>query len=139
MSTTQTLSFREKWAKMSPKVIFCCFSLLVGDALFGYDTGSFGGILGNPVGHIQLVQSEIGLTTQGFINNFGTPNAAGKYQFSSTQTSLVSSLAFIGKFIGCAIAGTIIERWGHRKSFAFLSILSYCGVIGESSDGDSRS
>ena len=46
---TKELTFRQKWAKMSPKVIFCCFSLLVGDALFGYDTGSFGGILGNPV------------------------------------------------------------------------------------------
>jgi hypothetical protein len=34
---------------MTPLLAFSCFCLLVGDMLFGYDTGSFGGILANPV------------------------------------------------------------------------------------------
>lgn len=37
------------WAVVTPLLIFSCFSLLVGDMLFGYDTASFGGILANPV------------------------------------------------------------------------------------------
>lgn len=34
---------------ISLMLVFSCFSLLVGDMLFGYDTGSFGGILANSV------------------------------------------------------------------------------------------
>lgn len=34
---------------MTPLLVFSSFCLLVGDMLFGYDTGSYGGILVNPV------------------------------------------------------------------------------------------
>ena len=67
---------------------------------------------------------------QGFINSFGKLNeTTGKYGFDSLTTSLLSSLAFIGKFIGCATAGSFIERFGHRACFYFLSILSLVGII----------
>lgn len=38
------------WSKVTPLLLFSCFCLLVGDVLFGYDTGSFSGILANTVG-----------------------------------------------------------------------------------------
>jgi hypothetical protein len=34
---------------MTPMLAFSCFCLLVGDMSYGFDTNSFGGILGNPV------------------------------------------------------------------------------------------
>lgn len=44
-----TSNFSAAWAKTTPLLIFSCFCLLTGDVLFGYDTGSYGGILANPV------------------------------------------------------------------------------------------
>ncbi|OJJ07360.1 hypothetical protein ASPVEDRAFT_56765 [Aspergillus versicolor CBS 583.65] len=80
----------------TPMLLFSCFCLLTGDMLFGFDTGSFGGILGNP----------------GFINQFGSYNADTQaYEIDSLNTSLLSSLAFIGKFIGCFSAGPMIEKY----------------------------
>ncbi|KAI5460119.1 putative sugar transporter [Mariannaea sp. PMI_226] len=39
---------RSAWSMATPMLLFSCFCLLTGDMLFGYDTGSFGGILANP-------------------------------------------------------------------------------------------
>ena len=44
----------------------------------------------------------------------------------------MSSLAFIGKFIGCFAAGSLIERYGHRIVFWILSVISIVGVISKS-------
>ncbi|KAJ3461155.1 hypothetical protein MRS44_009708 [Fusarium solani] len=89
--------------------------------LFGFDTGSFGGILANP----------------GFINQFGKYNAeTGKYAFDPTHTSIMSSIPFIGKFLGCFIAGPAIERYGHRMVFVILSVISFIGVIMEITAAD---
>ncbi|KAJ5111378.1 hypothetical protein N7532_001913 [Penicillium argentinense] len=102
------------WDMVTPMLLFSCFCLLVGDVLFGYDTGSFGGILANP----------------GFINQFGQYSSiTQEYSIDSLHTSLLSSLAFIGKFIGCLVAGPVIERFGHRVVFYALSIISIIGVI----------
>ncbi|KAJ9635683.1 uncharacterized protein PV06_08844 [Exophiala oligosperma] len=105
---------RSAWAMVTPMLLYSCFCLLVGDFLFGYDTASFGGILGNP----------------GFVRQFGTYHASkDKYAFDSLHTSLLSSLAFIGKFIGCIAAGPLIERYGHRVVFYILSVISTIGII----------
>ncbi|KAL4985722.1 general substrate transporter [Aspergillus falconensis] len=105
----------------TPMLLFSCFCLLTGDMLFGYDTGSFGGILGNP----------------GFINQFGTYDPEAQvYTIESLRTSLVSSLAFIGKFIGCLFAGPAIEKYGHRVVFQGLSMISIIGVIIEITAAD---
>ncbi|OAA61970.1 Sugar/inositol transporter [Niveomyces insectorum RCEF 264] len=116
------------FAKMTPMLIFSCFCLLTGDMLFGYDTASFGGILANP----------------GFVNQFGSYNpATHKYAFTSIHTSMLSSMPFIGKFIGCLAAGPAIERVGHRLVFFGLAVVSVIGVIIEitasgSSNGSGR-
>jgi MFS family permease len=52
-----------------------------------------------------------------------------KYAIDSLHTSLLSSLAFIGKFLGCFFAGPAIERFGHRIVFQALSVISIIGVI----------
>ncbi|KAL2795192.1 general substrate transporter [Aspergillus keveii] len=112
---------RSAWSMATPMLLFSCFCLLTGDMLFGYDTGSFGGILGNP----------------GFINQFGTYNPeTQKYAIDSLHTSLLSSLAFIGKFLGCFFAGPAIERFGHRIVFQALSVISIIGVIIEITAAD---
>ena len=41
----------------------------------------------------------------------------------------MSSLPFIGKFIGCLAAGPAIEKFGHRVVFFALSIVSFIGII----------
>ncbi|EED16095.1 sugar transporter, putative [Talaromyces stipitatus ATCC 10500] len=98
---------------MSPMLLFSCFCLLVGDMLFGYDTSSFGGILANP----------------GFVRQFGQYHPKTKtYAIDSLHTSLLSSLAFIGKFIGCLSAGPAIERFGIASCF-LVSQLSRLWVL----------
>ncbi|KAL1406152.1 hypothetical protein Q8F55_007836 [Vanrija albida] len=97
---------------MTPVLAFSCFALLVGDLLFGYDAASFGGLLANP----------------GFINQFGVLGDKG-YAMTPLRTSLASSLAFVGKLIGCLSSGLLIERLGHRKVFVLLSVVSIVGVI----------
>ncbi|KAH8880772.1 putative sugar transporter [Thozetella sp. PMI_491] len=104
---------RSSWSMMTPMLFFSSFCLLVGDMLFGYDTGSFGGILANP----------------GFVRQFGTYNSkTNAYAFDSLHTSLLSSLAFIGKFVGCLVAGPAIERLGHRVVFFALAAISIIGI-----------
>ncbi|KAL4783595.1 general substrate transporter [Aspergillus varians] len=112
---------RSSWSMVTPMLLFSCFCLLTGDMLFGFDTGSFGGILGNP----------------GFVGQFGTYHPqTKKYTVDSLHTSLLSSLAFIGKFIGCLTAGPAIEKYGHRVVFYTLSIISIVGVIVEITAAD---
>ncbi|KAJ5983457.1 hypothetical protein N7481_005556 [Penicillium waksmanii] len=115
---TTLRSFRSMAA---PMLLFSCFCLLTGDMLFGFDTGSFGGILGNP----------------GFVNQFGTYQPETQtYKISSLNTSLLSSLAFIGKFFGCLAAGPAIEKYGHRMVLYALSVISIIGVIVEITAAD---
>ncbi|KAL4925284.1 sugar porter family MFS transporter [Aspergillus undulatus] len=112
---------RLAWSMVTPMLLFSCFCLLTGDMVFGYDTGSFGGILGNP----------------GFVNQFGTYDPQTEsYAIDPLHTSLLSSLAFIGKFVGCFVAGPAIERHGHRMVFYALSIVSLIGVIIEITAAD---
>ncbi|CAG1965224.1 unnamed protein product [Fusarium graminearum] len=112
---------RSAWGSISPLLIFPCSCLLVGDMLFGFDTSSFGGILANP----------------GFINQFGSYHAdTDKYAFTSSDTSIISSIPFIGKFLGCLFAGPAIEKFGHRIVFILLSIVSFIGVILEITAAD---
>ncbi|KAI0147262.1 putative sugar transporter [Xylariaceae sp. FL1272] len=107
---------------LTPLLLFSCFSLLIGDLAFGFDTGNFGGILGNP----------------GFIKEFGTydPQTA-EYAFSTLRTSLSTSLALIGKFIGCIVAGPAIEKFGHRIVFFVLCGVAFIGIILEISSAGS--
>ncbi|KAF9879040.1 hypothetical protein CkaCkLH20_03273 [Colletotrichum karsti] len=112
---------RSPWSVVTPMLLYSSFCLLVGDMLYGYDTGSFGGVLAN----------------QGFIRQFGTYNPHTEaYTFDSLRTSLISSLAFIGKFIGCFVAAPAIERLGHRNVFYLLSVVSVIGVILEITAAD---
>lgn len=72
------------------------------------------------------------MTLQGFIRQFGNYHPdTDIYAFDTTQTSLLSSLAFIGKFLGCLFAGPAIERFGHRNIFFGLSAISFIGIISE--------
>lgn len=72
--------------------------------------------------------SEAVLTRQGFINQFGVLGSKG-YAMTSLRASLMSSLAFVGKLIGCLLSGPLIECLGHRKVFVVLSALSIIGVV----------
>jgi MFS family permease len=72
------------------------------------------------------------MSAQGFVNQFGTYSSkTGRYAIDSLHTSLLTSLAFIGKFAGCLLAGPAIEKYGHRTVFFGLSIISVIGIISE--------
>lgn len=67
------------------------------------------------------------------MNQFGTYSSKlRKYSIDSLHTSLLTALAFIGKFAGCLFAGPAIEKYGHRTVFFGLSVVSIVGVISES-------
>ncbi|KAJ4357760.1 uncharacterized protein N0V89_002336 [Didymosphaeria variabile] len=90
--------------------------------LVGYDTGRYGGILANP----------------GFLRQFGSYHPAKKTDaLDSLHTSLLSSLAFIGKLFGCFMSGPAIERFGHRIVFYGLSVISVIGIIIEATAANS--
>ncbi|EYB25407.1 hypothetical protein FG05_30439 [Fusarium graminearum] len=59
-----------------------------------------------------------------------------KYAFTSSDTSIISSIPFIGKFLGCLFAGRAIENFGHRIVFILLSVISFIGVILEITAAD---
>ncbi|KAH8896670.1 general substrate transporter [Thozetella sp. PMI_491] len=110
---------RSAWSMVTPMLLFSSFCLLVGDMLFGYDTASFGGVLANP----------------GFIAQFGSYDPTTKTRaFDSLHTSLLTSLAFIGKFLGCFIAGPMIEKFGHRIVFFIIAAVSAVGITAADTD-----
>ncbi|GAA5918674.1 hypothetical protein JCM6882_004184 [Rhodosporidiobolus microsporus] len=118
MAATSLADFFDRFRFFTPVLLLSCLSLTFGDMLFGYDTSSFGGLQANA----------------GFIRRFGQLDN-GVYAFTATTRALLTSLAFIGKFIGCAVSGMVIERIGHRWTFVALSAVSYGGITIEMTAG----
>ncbi|KAI1342880.1 general substrate transporter [Xylariaceae sp. FL0016] len=84
---------------------FCAFN-------YGYDVGTFGGV--------QAMQS--------FASKFGKCNADGVCALPGWQSSVMTSTPFLGKAIGCMVAGGIAERWGRKAAILALCTTSFVGV-----------
>lgn len=77
---------------------------------FGYDVGTFGGV--------QAMES--------FGRKFGKyDEAAGRYALPGYLSSIMTATPFLGKAVGCVVAGWIAEKWGRRACILVLCIVSF--------------
>lgn len=83
------------------------------------DTGSFGSLQALPA----------------FLQRFGEVNAKGTYVLPAARKSMMNSLPWIGKIIGCFGAEHIIQKLGYRKTMyiaaaiQIVAIISKCAAI----------
>ncbi|OJJ00793.1 hypothetical protein ASPVEDRAFT_149709 [Aspergillus versicolor CBS 583.65] len=98
---------------LNPYLLFCIVVYLFGALLFGIDTGSFGSLQALP----------------SFLLQFGTQNEAGEYELPTQRKSLMNSIPWIGKFVGCFLVEPLIERVGYRKSIIVTSVVQIVALI----------
>ncbi|KIW52225.1 hypothetical protein PV05_07884 [Exophiala xenobiotica] len=81
---------------------------------FGYDVGNFGAVQG----------------MQSFGKRFGECNdTTGTCALPAWLSSLMTSLPFLGKAMGAIACGPIAERFGRKTAVLVLAILSFIGVL----------
>lgn len=103
---------------MTPQLFACCFITALLNMLFGFDISSFAGVQNIPA----------------FQRQFGEPiGEGGKYALSASRASFMSSIGFVGKFIGTLSAPVFIENLGHQLTMRILCLLGIIGVMVECS------
>ncbi|KAK5221948.1 hypothetical protein LTR72_006204 [Exophiala xenobiotica] len=81
---------------------------------FGYDVGNFGAVQG----------------MQSFGKRFGEcDDTTGTCALPAWLSSLMTSLPFLGKAMGAIACGPIAERFGRKAAVLVLAILSFVGVL----------
>jgi len=97
----------------APAIIIGVF-VAFGGILFGYDTGTIGGILAMDY----------------FKDNFATQrNAEGLWDFTSSQTSLIVSMLSLGTFFGALTVGPLADITGRRMGLIYACIIFTGGVV----------
>ncbi|KAH8652178.1 general substrate transporter [Xylariales sp. PMI_506] len=113
-SSPESLSIRQRLSSFNWMLVFLTFYMSSCAFNFGYDVGNFSGV--------QAMQS--------FGRKFGVCNeATGKCALPAWLSSLMTSLPFLGKALGAMSCGWIAERYGRRLSVLGLVILSFIGVL----------
>ncbi|CAK7199486.1 hypothetical protein SEUCBS139899_002166 [Sporothrix eucalyptigena] len=103
----------ENFKSLNGYLVFCILVYLQGALLFGIDTGSFGSLQALP----------------SFLRQFGVKNAAGTYALPTKRQSLMNSIPWIGKFVGCFTVEPLIERVGYRNSIIVAAIVQIVALI----------
>ncbi|KAJ5113707.1 hypothetical protein N7456_002241 [Penicillium angulare] len=98
---------------LSPYLIFCILVYLQGALLFGIDTGSFGSLQALP----------------SFLRQFGVKNAKGDYALPTERQSIMNSVPWVGKLVGCFMIEPLIERVGYRNSLIISSFVQIVSLI----------
>jgi SP family sugar:H+ symporter-like MFS transporter len=96
-----------------PAILMGAF-VAFGGILFGYDTGTIGGILAMDY----------------WVNIFATDtNAAGHKYINSSQQALIVSILSVGTFVGALIAAPIGDRIGRRWGILVACFVFNAGVV----------
>ncbi|GLA55823.1 hypothetical protein AnigIFM63604_002907 [Aspergillus niger] len=77
------------------------------------DTGSFGSLQELP----------------SFLRRFGSQDEEGEYELPTQRKSLMNSIPWIGKLVGCFLAEPLIERTGYRKAIIVTSVVQVIALI----------
>lgn len=80
------------------------------------DTGSFGSLQALP----------------SFLRRFGVETAPGTFALPASRQSMMNSLPWIGKIIGCLGGEGVIERLGFKRSMYLVSVIQVVGVTSKS-------
>ncbi|KAF8591041.1 general substrate transporter [Ramaria rubella] len=84
------------------------------DEVAAYDIISFNGVQAIPA----------------FARQFGDFDPTlGRYALPASRSSLLTSVAFVGKFLGTLSAGSCTERYGHRAGLTLLSLSTIIGAV----------
>ncbi|KAI3599979.1 sugar transporter [Moniliophthora roreri] len=101
-------------SKMTPRLFAITAFMALGNIIYGYDTASFGGVQAIPA----------------FGRQFGEfDRTLNRYALPARTSSLLTSLAFLGKFIGTLFIGPLTERYGHRTGMFVLCAVTIVGTI----------
>lgn len=110
---TSQLSYTNRFRLFTPKTAFLAIYLSLAALNFGYDVGIFSGV--------QAMSP--------FRRRFGELNEkTGKWALASYMQSIMNSLPFFGKLIGCWTCGWVAERFGRRVAMLTLALISLVGV-----------
>ncbi|KAI5464230.1 general substrate transporter [Mariannaea sp. PMI_226] len=108
------LSVGQRLKQLNATLAFLMFYMAACAFNFGYDVGNFGGVQG----------------MQSFTKKFGEYNEKiGIYALPPWLSSLMTSLPFFGKALGAISCGWVAKRWGRRMAIICLVVLSYIGVL----------
>ena len=78
------------------------------------DTGSFGSLQALP----------------SFLRRFGEKNATtGEYALPTKRQSIMNSIPWIGKIVGCLVIEPLIDRIGYRNSMAVTAAVQIVALI----------
>lgn len=77
------------------------------------DTGSFGSLQALP----------------SFLRDFGVEDADGEFSMPAIRRSLMNSLPWIGKILGCGFSDTFIEHLGYKKTMYAAAVVQIIGVV----------
>lgn len=77
------------------------------------DTGSFGSLQALP----------------SFLSQFGVRNAHGVYELPTERKSVMNSVPWIGKIVGCFLVEPLIDRVGYRKSIIVTAVIQIVSLV----------
>ncbi|KAK7054677.1 hypothetical protein VNI00_003140 [Paramarasmius palmivorus] len=99
---------------MTPRLFAITAFMALGNIIYGYDTASFGGVQAIPA----------------FGKQFGEFDPTlNRYALSAYLSSLLTSLAFLGKLVGTIIIGPLTEHYGHKTGMLVLCAVTIIGTI----------
>ncbi|KAH8901337.1 general substrate transporter [Thozetella sp. PMI_491] len=104
---------RSDWKSVTPYMLYCCLMFNAGNVLFGIDVASFGSLQ----------------TLPSFLRQFGELQENGNYALSTSRKSIMNSVNWTGKLVGCAIFEPMIERLGFKKTVYVLASIQIVAVI----------
>ncbi len=105
------------WTKrqlFSPTLVMVMLLVSLCSFNFGYDTAIFGSIQG--------------MTS--FTTEFGTfDHTQGTFRLPSWLSSVMNSVPFLGKLVGCLMSGPLMERYGRKAGLYAICVISIIGSI----------
>jgi len=109
IGSTAPINAKSKWAGIM-MTMFAAF----GGMLFGYDTGTIGGLQ----------------VTKDWLRTFGSPDSTAKlgYSITTSQQSLVVSILSVGTFFGALLGAPIGDYVGRKNGLLVTTVIFCIGV-----------
>lgn len=101
------------WKSVTPYLLYCCLVFNAGNVLFGIDVSSFGSLQALP----------------SFLRQFGELQPDGSYGLSTSRKSIMNSVNWTGKLVGCAIFEPLLDRFGYKRTVYILAAIQIVAVI----------
>ncbi|GFZ46602.1 hypothetical protein JCM24511_03822 [Saitozyma sp. JCM 24511] len=104
---------KSAFKQATPFLIFCVFTMSIGELLFGLDASAFA--------QFQVLPS--------WLKVFGERNAKGAYALSTDRKSLMTSVQWVGKLAGTIVVEPMVHRIGYKKTMYVMCAIQFLGCI----------